>query len=113
MSRSNRVLHILVVGFHHKKGGQVEFSYPPLVADGVNECPIGWKYLPTLALPDGSHNYEEDSVFFNLPSLDEQNESVFGVSCFRQIPVEVCYRYSITHQSKQILIVFSLLCRSN
>lgn len=53
------------------------------------ECPSGWKYLPTLGLPDGSHNFHEDSVFFNLPSLFDPNETVYGVSCYRQIPVEV------------------------
>ncbi|XP_073833884.1 late secretory pathway protein AVL9 homolog [Musca autumnalis] len=84
------ILHILVVGFHHKLGCQVEFSYPPLVAgsSGKNECPSGWKYLSTLALPDGSHNFVEDTVFFNLPSLTDPTESVYGVSCYRQIPVE-------------------------
>ncbi|XP_011179949.1 late secretory pathway protein AVL9 homolog [Zeugodacus cucurbitae] len=84
------ILHILVVGFHHKLGCQVEFSYPPLIpgTTGKNECPSGWKYLPTLALPDGSHNFAEDTVFFNLPSLTEPTESVYGVSCYRQIPIE-------------------------
>lgn len=90
MSEKLPVLHIIVVGFHHKKGCQVEFSYPPLVngTEGKNECPSGWKYLPTLALPDGSHNFTEDTVFFNLPSLYDQTESIYGVSCYRQIPVE-------------------------
>ncbi|XP_075159134.1 late secretory pathway protein AVL9 homolog [Haematobia irritans] len=84
------ILHILVIGFHHKLGCQVEFSYPPLVqgSSGKNECPSGWKYLSTLALPDGSHNFVEDTVFFNLPSLTDPTESVYGVSCYRQIPVE-------------------------
>ncbi|KAH8288160.1 hypothetical protein KR054_006040 [Drosophila jambulina] len=84
------ILHILVVGFHHKLGCQVEFSHPPLVSGstGRHECPSGWKYLPTLALPDGSHNFAEDTVFFNLPSLFEPAESIYGVSCYRQIPVE-------------------------
>ncbi|KAL5275565.1 AVL9 family protein [Megaselia abdita] len=84
------VLNILVIGFHHKKGSIVEFSYPPLIqgSEGKNECPSGWKYLPTLALPDGAHNFSEDSVFFNLPSLTEPTETVYGVSCYRQIPVE-------------------------
>lgn len=91
---------------------QVEFSYPPLmpvtkaspvtstndIDPGANataaatnsaDCPAGWKYLPTLALPDGSHNFSEDSVFFNLPSLEERNKTVYGVSCYRQIPVDV------------------------
>ncbi|EDW48773.1 GM17619 [Drosophila sechellia] len=59
------ILHILVVGFHHKLGCQVEFSHPPLISGstGRHECPSGWKYLPTLALPDGSHNFAEDTVF--------------------------------------------------
>lgn len=84
------ILHILVVGFHHKLGCQVEFSHPPLISGstGRNECPSGWKYLPTLALPDGSHNFTEDTVFFNLPSLFEPAASIYGVSCYRQIPVE-------------------------
>uniref|UniRef100_A0A182QJ42 UDENN domain-containing protein n=1 Tax=Anopheles farauti TaxID=69004 RepID=A0A182QJ42_9DIPT len=84
------VLHILVVGFHHKKGCQVEFSYPPLVAgtEGKSECPSGWKYLPTLALPDGSHNFASDFVCFNLPSLTDPERSVYGISCYRQIALE-------------------------
>ncbi|KAG8223704.1 hypothetical protein J437_LFUL004069 [Ladona fulva] len=85
------ILHVIVVGFHHKKGCQVEYSFPPLVDGGTydsNECPPGWKYLPTLALPDGSHNYEEDTVYFHLPSLTNPKETVYGISCFRQIPVE-------------------------
>lgn len=84
----NPILYVLVVGFHHKKGCQVEYSFPPLVPGAPNECPAGWKYLPTLALPDGSHNYEDDTVFFHLPSLTNSKETVFGISCFRQIPVE-------------------------
>lgn len=74
---------------------QVEFSYPPLIpgTEGRNECPSGWKYLPTLALPDGSHNFSEDTVFFNLPSLLDPTDSIYGVSCYRQIPVEVGFNH--------------------
>ncbi|XP_034948866.1 late secretory pathway protein AVL9 homolog [Chelonus insularis] len=82
------ILHVIVVGFHHKKGCQVEYSFPPLVPGAPNECPLGWKYLPTLALPDGSHNYDEDTVYFHLPSITDSKKTVYGVSCFRQIPVE-------------------------
>ncbi|KRT82172.1 hypothetical protein AMK59_3227 [Oryctes borbonicus] len=82
------ILYVIVVGFHHKKGCQVEYSFPPLVKDSPNECPPGWKYLPTLALPDGSHNYDEDTVFFLLPSLTQPKKAVYGISCYRQIPVE-------------------------
>ncbi|KAL6258425.1 hypothetical protein P5V15_010382 [Pogonomyrmex californicus] len=85
---SGPILHVIVVGFHHKKGCQVEYSFPPLVPGAPNECPLGWKYLPTLALPDGSHNYDEDTVYFHLPSLNDPKRTIYGISCFRQIPVE-------------------------
>lgn len=64
---------------------QVDYSYPPLFADKPNdsvECPDGWKYLPTLALPDGSHNFAKDTVFFNLPSLKDPRKTVYGISCY-------------------------------
>lgn len=57
--------------------------------DCPNECPPGWKYLPTLALPDGSHNFDDDTVYFHLPSLTKPKQTIYGISCFRQIPVEV------------------------
>lgn len=82
------VLHIVVVGFHHKKGCQVEFSYPPLMPDeghDSNLLPEEWKYLPFLALPDGAHNYQEDTVYFHLPPFNGDMKCVYGVSCYRQI----------------------------
>ncbi|XP_053495466.1 late secretory pathway protein AVL9 homolog [Ictalurus furcatus] len=81
------VLHIVVVGFHHKRGCQVEFSYPPISDEGhdSNSLPDQWKYLPFLALPDGAHNYQEDTVYFLLPPLSEEMKCVYGVSCYRQI----------------------------
>ncbi|XP_019393834.1 PREDICTED: late secretory pathway protein AVL9 homolog [Crocodylus porosus] len=82
------VLHIAVVGFHHKKGCQVEFSYPPLIpgeGHDSHSLPEEWKYLPFLALPDGAHNYQEDTVFFHLPPRSEEQTTVYGVSCYRQI----------------------------
>uniref|UniRef100_A0A8D8Q2P0 Late secretory pathway protein AVL9 homolog n=1 Tax=Cacopsylla melanoneura TaxID=428564 RepID=A0A8D8Q2P0_9HEMI len=91
ISEEKIILHVLVVGFHHKKGCQVEYSFPPLIegsSPDSNECPSGWKYLPTLALPDGSHNFQEDTVYFHLPSLTDRMKTVYGISCFRQIPVE-------------------------
>ncbi|XP_060136569.1 late secretory pathway protein AVL9 homolog isoform X1 [Zootoca vivipara] len=82
------VLHIAVVGFHHKKGCQVEFSYPPLIPGEGHDnhsLPEEWKYLPFLALPDGAHNYQEDTVFFHLPPRSGDRSTVYGVSCYRQI----------------------------
>ncbi|KAI5948041.1 late secretory pathway protein AVL9 homolog isoform X1 [Manis javanica] len=82
------VLHIVVVGFHHKKGCQVEFSYPPLIPGDRHDShtlPEEWKYLPFLALPDGAHNYQEDTVFFHLPPRNGNGATVYGISCYRQI----------------------------
>ncbi|KAL2777171.1 late secretory pathway protein AVL9-like protein [Daubentonia madagascariensis] len=88
------VLHIVVVGFHHKKGCQVEFSYPPLIpGDGHDShtLPEEWKYLPFLALPDGAHNYQEDTVFFHLPPRNGNGATVYGISCYRQIEAKPLY----------------------
>ncbi|CAG9783824.1 unnamed protein product [Diatraea saccharalis] len=82
------VLNIIVVGFHHKKGCQVEHCYPELVSGRPTELPAAWRHLPALALPDGSHNYLSDTIYFNLPGLNEPAHTVYGISCFRQIPVE-------------------------
>ncbi|CAM4516729.1 unnamed protein product [Caretta caretta] len=87
-SQRGPVLHIVVVGFHHKKGCQVEFSYPPLLSGEGHDShslPEEWKYLPFLALPDGAHNYQEDTVFFHLPPRCGDRTTIYGVSCYRQI----------------------------
>ncbi|KAK7067151.1 late secretory pathway protein avl9 [Halocaridina rubra] len=47
-------LHVIVVGFHHKKGMQVEYSYPPLTKDNSCDLPEQWRHLPSLCLPDGA-----------------------------------------------------------
>ncbi|XP_064456810.1 late secretory pathway protein AVL9 homolog [Ornithodoros turicata] len=78
------VLHVVVVGFHHIRGYQLEYAYPPL----ADELPEAWKHLPSLALPDGAHNYEEDTVYFHLPGLDNPKNTIFGISCYRQINAE-------------------------
>ena len=92
------ILHILVVGFHHQKGSTVEFVYPPLrqqeqepdhvIQSLTSSLPAEWRHLPHLALPDGSHNYEKDSVYFTLPSASSPTGCVHGVACCRQIPTQ-------------------------
>ncbi|DAA30574.1 TPA: CG11178-like [Bos taurus] len=67
---------------------EVEFSYPPLIpGDGHDShtLPEEWKYLPFLALPDGAHNYQEDTVFFHLPPRNGNGATIYGISCYRQI----------------------------
>ena len=90
-SPDSPVLHVLVVGFHHKKGCQVEYAHPPLIPGGLNtssELPSQWRNLPSLALPDGSHNWEQDTSYFHLPALHDPRKTVFGISCYRQIQAE-------------------------
>ncbi|KAG1694133.1 Late secretory pathway protein AVL9 [Nymphon striatum] len=85
------ILHVVVVGFHHKKGCQVEYSYPPLIdGEPVNsqEIPDEWKHLPSLALPDGAHNYEKDTIYFHLPARGNSKQTVYGISCYRQMASE-------------------------
>lgn len=94
------IIHILVIGFHHKKGSIIEYCYPELPineTDGNYILPNNWKHLPSLALPDGAHNYEHDSVYFHLldDSCSNNNATnttsshklttIFGISCYRQI----------------------------
>ena len=93
------LLHIMVVGFHHQKGSTVEFVFPPLQYEENQEghtdhvsrsltsrLPQEWRHLPHLALPEGSHNYDQDSVYFILPLPSDPAGCVYGVACCRQVP---------------------------
>uniref|UniRef100_A0AC34RJ36 UDENN domain-containing protein n=2 Tax=Panagrolaimus sp. JU765 TaxID=591449 RepID=A0AC34RJ36_9BILA len=95
------ILNVVVVGFHHKKGSQVEYCYPPLrenvVPDPDKDIPEQWTSLPSLAIPDGAHNVKEDVIYFILPSTEKANHAVFGISCYRQIATE-----ELTSKDKEI-----------
>ncbi|EDO37595.1 predicted protein [Nematostella vectensis] len=85
------VLHIAVVGFHHQRGSEVEFSFPPVINGDDNwsrNLPEEWRHLPFMALPDGAHNYDSDTTFFHLPYLNSRpgkKKTLYGVSCYRQM----------------------------
>jgi hypothetical protein len=50
---------IIVVGFHHKVGSQVEYIYPSLSQDKDENLTTNFiKHIPLVALPDGSHAIE-------------------------------------------------------
>ncbi|ETN78637.1 hypothetical protein NECAME_10198 [Necator americanus] len=66
----------------------VEFSYPRLNGDGEGGLPEEWVNLPSLALPDGAHNSDSDTIFFILPSTERPGEAIFGISCYRQIAAQ-------------------------
>lgn len=105
------VRHIMVIGFHHKHGYQVDYCYPPLEPGGPVfsspsqpiRLPSCWKTLPLLCLPDGSHNYDSDTIYFTMPDrLPHQNKAagsqsaaasegirtIFGTACYRQIQAD-------------------------
>lgn len=109
----NRIVrHIMVIGFHHKHGYQVDYCYPPLESDGPTTQPISlpacWKTLPLLCLPDGSHNYDSDTIYFTMPDTNQADRvqepgeqqtsantpkpdgirTIFGTACYRQIQAD-------------------------
>jgi hypothetical protein len=99
------IIYIMVIGFHHKKGCQLEFVYPEtnlIKKQDPNKSelytlPKKWRHLPSLALPDGSHNYTSDYIYFHLENESstttttaqqkpiKPNKTIFGISCYRQI----------------------------
>ena len=68
-----------------------------------SNLPSQWRNLPSLALPDGSHTFNSDSVYFHLPALYDPRQSVFGISCYRQIDADrlVNKTEDITRQTVQ------------
>ncbi|CEQ40758.1 SPOSA6832_02416 [Sporobolomyces salmonicolor] len=82
---SARIYGVCLVGFDHAIGPNIEFAWPPELErnDELN------RNLPFLALPDGAHAREEDYSYFHLlvPSIHPR-QTVFGISCNRQIPAD-------------------------
>ena len=69
--------------------------------------PQCWSCLPALALPDGAHQHNEDSSYFLLPSKDESNKTVFGISCYRQIETK---KLKVKDKERVIFwVIFSLI----
>ena len=64
----------------------MEFTHPQWPTG--DECPPEWSHLPSVAMPDGSHNYHQETVYFHLPPI-EGSDTVYGVSCYRQIDADV------------------------
>ncbi|KAJ3412660.1 late secretory pathway protein avl9 [Chytridiales sp. JEL 0842] len=89
--------HILVVGFHHRNGPQIEYAQPALPtvtnADGSSaKLPPAWSFLPFFCLPDGAHaSVDQEFIYFHLPPVPEwegYTSTTFGLACFSQIPAE-------------------------
>ncbi|UJR17918.1 hypothetical protein I4U23_004817 [Adineta vaga] len=78
------VVNLLIVGFHHKKGHQIEYSYP-LIKENLDEQ---WSNILSYALPDGAHNRDKDLIYFHIPSLNQEmnsQQTLFGIASYRQI----------------------------
>ncbi|KAJ3008903.1 UNVERIFIED_CONTAM: late secretory pathway protein avl9 [Siphonaria sp. JEL0065] len=81
-AKSNIILHVLCVTFHHRNGPQVEYVTPPFPgreplgdsfeSDGSRTAiglPDEWSFFPFLCLPDGAHASEEEFIYFHLPPV--------------------------------------------
>ncbi|KAL8278586.1 hypothetical protein RQP46_009078 [Phenoliferia psychrophenolica] len=77
-----RVYGVLLVGFDHALGPTVEFSHPPEL--NHNEQLLA-EHLPFFALPDGAHARDEDYSYFHLLLPSVAPDTIFGISCNRQI----------------------------
>ncbi|BGP26584.1 late secretory pathway protein AVL9 family protein [Rhodotorula toruloides] len=80
-----KVWGVCLVGFDHTLGPNIEFTYPEDLRDNSELQ----KHLPFLALPDGAHARDEDYSYFHLllPSV-APFQTIFGISCNRQIPAD-------------------------
>ncbi|KPV73583.1 uncharacterized protein RHOBADRAFT_54788 [Rhodotorula graminis WP1] len=80
-----KVWGLALVGFDHAVGPTIEYTLP----DTLKDDPELQRSLPFLALPDGAHARDEDYSYFHLvlPSVAPQ-ETIFGISCNRQIPAD-------------------------
>lgn len=91
------------------------------------------EHLPTLCLPDQSHNFESDSVYFVLPNQELSDKKIFGmfisiliqwftcnqsafcfvgVSCFRQISIDKLTNRSADDEFSRSSVTKSLCCLS-
>ncbi|GAA6049277.1 hypothetical protein JCM3770_005918 [Rhodotorula araucariae] len=80
-----KIWGVALVGFDHALGPTIEFTHP----DSLKENTELQRNLPFLALPDGAHARDEDYSYFHLllPSVAPA-QTIFGISCNRQIPAD-------------------------
>ena len=107
---------------------QVEYSFPPLVPGGQvhsNEAPLEWKHLPSLAIPDGAHNYTSGTYwlltiqitvtvythclkaiffFFKLPL------SIILLICIVCMLIQCILTINVLIVNMKILFIFEMCC---
>lgn len=81
LTKDPLILGIALVDFDHAIGPRIEFSQGKLLEEDEEII----KILPFLALPDGAHLNQEDYSYFHLVPNKPNAQTVFGISCNRQI----------------------------
>lgn len=51
-----------------------------------------------------------DTVYFHLPSLQNPNQTVFGISCYRQISVDVSIKDKLIFKTR-LNFIYKILIR--
>lgn len=67
ITEENPVLAIFAVGFHHKRGSEIEYCYPE-VKNFTDDVENIINIVTSYALPDAVHNADEDYLYFNFPA---------------------------------------------
>ncbi|KAG0022305.1 late secretory pathway protein avl9 [Entomortierella chlamydospora] len=105
---------------HHAHGPIIEYAFPPFPGQPARtaltrlEVPDEWSLMPFLALPDGSHQSDEDFTYFHLPPIKgrvDTTATLFGISCNRQILTKdlVVKTDDVTRSSVQKAPIFGVL----
>ncbi|PVG01634.1 hypothetical protein CPB86DRAFT_773208 [Serendipita vermifera] len=81
LTKDPLILGIALVDFDHAVGPRIEFSRGDLLEHDEEIV----KLLPFLALPDGAHLNQEDYSYFHLVPSKPGSQTIFGISCNRQI----------------------------
>lgn len=90
---------VVIVGFHHQIGAQVEYVYPPIADDKDEHLTSEFlRVLPMLALPEGAHITEAGYAYF---MLRDRRNTFHCVSCFRQIKAD-----SLKHKEESVSRTF-------
>lgn len=104
------------MGFHHKRGAEVEFMYPDIACQSYDKEVVEdiKSNLSIYGMPDACHQSTNDYVFFNTHCVPENNRHanhiLYGITCFRQIKVtermkELNPELTRSHMQKSICVL--------
>ncbi|KAG8835833.1 late secretory pathway protein avl9 [Serendipita sp. 399] len=82
LTKDPLILGLALVDFDHAVGPRIEFHIGSLLDEDEEIV----KILPFLALPDGAHMNREDYSYFHLVPAKTGSQTIFAISCNRQIP---------------------------